>query len=110
MTALAWRKLLVTSKYLHRIIRYGVRNLPSVPFSRGEILPKILQTRADLPFARRNLQNGLKDRFYEEITDIHVRDQVARGRLVSSAIVVWKGEGEQRKGLYVINIRKQSKQ
>lgn len=55
------RKLLSTSKYLFSCIRYSVRDLPWVPFTRGEILPIIPQTRADLEIARRDLQNCLKD-------------------------------------------------
>lgn len=55
-------------KFLCCFRKYVVRDLILVPFTRDEILPTITQTRAELEFAQRDLQDGLKDGVYEDVS------------------------------------------
>lgn len=104
----AWKELLGTSDYLVRHIRYGIRDLPIIPFTEGRILPPIPQTEADKEFASADLSKGLREGIYEEVSSEYAMEQVARGRLVSSSFVVWQGDGSERKGRFVVNLHLQS--
>lgn len=103
----AWRSILGTSDYLARHIKFGVWDMPTVAFTEGEVPPPIPQTEDEKAFARADPVEGLKDGTYEEVGRDHELEQVRRGRLVSSAFVVWRGD--DRKGRFVVNLAKQSK-
>lgn len=105
----AWHRVLKTSPYLCRFIKFVVRDMPSVPFTNGEILAAIPQTEEDRVFGIADLEDGLKKGVYEEVTEDFVMEKVKEGLLCSSAFTVWKGEGEERKGRFVLNFHKQSK-
>lgn len=45
----------------------------------------------------------------EEVGKDEVERLMAAGRMVSSAFVVWQGDGEDRKGRFVVNLARQSK-
>lgn len=105
----AWRRLLKTSEYLCRFIQFGIRDMPSVPFSKGEILPAIPQTEEDKEFGLADLDDGIRMGVYEEVTRDYVTERVKNGLLCSSAFTVWQGEGEERKGRFVLNFHRQSK-
>lgn len=105
----AWKRLLGTSDYLVRQIRYGIRDLPSLPFTVGRVLPSIPQTEADRSFASADLAKGLQEGIYEGVSSGLIQEQLKQGKLVSSSFVVWQGEGQDRKGRFVINLHHQSK-
>lgn len=105
----AWKRLLGTSEFLVRSIRFGIRDLPTIPFTDGQILPPIPQTEADKEFASADLSKGLREGIYEKVSWDLVQERVREGALVSSSFVVWQGEGSERKGRFVINLHRQSK-
>ena len=105
----AWRKILGSSKYLCRHIRYGIKDMPSVPFVKGEVLPPIPQTEADKIFAQSDLNNGLRENIYEELSYEYAMRQVEDGKIISSSFVAWQGHGDEKKGRFIINLHKQSK-
>ena len=82
------------------------RELPIIPFTEGLELSEIPQTEEDKIFAREDLvcRNGI----YEEISHREVQEKKVEGKMISSAFVVWQGEGEERKGRFVIKFHKQS--
>ena len=104
-----WSSVLGASGYLTRAVRFGVRDMPTVPFTEGVILPAIPQTEEDRAFARNDLREGLRRGVYERVSGLYVREQVARGRMVSSAFTTWQGDGADRRGRFVINLHRQSK-
>lgn len=55
-----WGSVLGESEYLTRAIRFGVRDMPTVPFTAGRILPEIPQTEEDRAFARFDLKKGTR--------------------------------------------------
>lgn len=103
----AWSRILSTSPYLTRQIKYGIRDMPSVPFTEGIVLPIIPQTEEDKEFARMDISEGISGRIYEELSKDYVEERVKKGLMVSSAFVVW--QGEEKKGRFVINFHRQSK-
>ena len=105
----AWGVLLGASQYLVRSIKFGIRDPPTVPFTDGRVLPPIPQTEEDKMFASEDLRKGVKEGVYQEVSKAYALGQVRRGRLVSSAFVVWQGEGTERKGRFVLNFHRQSK-
>jgi hypothetical protein len=102
-----WRDMGAT-EYEVRAIRFGILDLPSIPFTSGVVLPAIPQTEEDLVFGREDLRAGCVSGIYEEVVTEEVREVVRTGRMVSSAFVVWQGEGVERKGRFVINFSRQS--
>jgi hypothetical protein len=97
------------TEYEVRAIRFGILDLPSIPFTSGVVLPAIPQTEEDLEFGREDLRAGCASGIYEEIGVEEVREAVSMGRMVSSAFVVWQREGTERKGRFVINFSRQSR-
>jgi hypothetical protein len=108
MRADRWRDMGAT-EYEVRAIRFGNLDLPSIPFTSGVVLPAIPQTEEDLVFGREDLRAGCASGIYEEIGVEEVREAVSMGRMVSSAFVVWQGEGVGRKGRFVLNFSQQSR-
>lgn len=104
-----WGRYLGASAFICRTIRYGVRDMPLVPFVNGEMLPPIPQTEEDKVFARAKIEEGCKEQTIREVTRDYAVSRVASGLLVSSSFVAWQGEGKDRRGRFVINLHKQSK-
>lgn len=105
----AWRSELGASEYLCRALRYGIREMPSVPFTGGTVLGEIPQSAEDISFAREDLRVGCVTGVYEELTREGARRILRTGKMCSSAFVVWQGDGAARKGRFVINFKQQSK-
>jgi hypothetical protein len=103
-----WRDMGAT-EYEVRAIRFGILDLPSIPFTSGVVLPAIPQTEEDLEFGREDLRAGCASGIYEDIGVEGMREAVSMGRMVSLAFVVWQGEGTERKGRFVINFSRQSR-
>lgn len=104
-----WHSVVRTSKYLCRHLTFGIRDMPSVAFTEGEVLLPIPQTQEDKEFGLSLLKKGMQNGIYEEVTRKHAMCIFAGGKIVSSAFVLWKGEEEKRKGRFVMNLAKQSK-
>ena len=102
----AWRSILGTSEYFVRHIKFGVRDMPTVAFTEGEVLPPISQTEDEEALARQDLKEGVKNGIYEEVGRAHALEQVRQGRLVSSAFLVRQGDG--KKGRFNVILSKQS--
>jgi hypothetical protein len=82
---------------------------PINPFHSGVVLPVMPQNREDLELGRCDIGAGFASGIYEEVGLEEVREAVCLGRMVSSAFVVWKGEGAERNGRFVINFSRQSR-
>lgn len=90
----AWRRTLKKSQYLCRHIQFGIRDMPTVPFEREKILPVIPKKGEDKQFGLSVITSGLLEVVYEEVSREYALDQVKKGKLVSSAFLIWKGEKE----------------
>ena len=95
-------------EYVVRSINNGIRDLPIIPFTEGLELSEIPQSEEDKIFAREDLEMGCRNGIYEEMSHREAQEKKVEGKMVSSAFVVWQGEGEERKGRFVINFHKQS--
>ena len=104
----AW-KALGASEYLTRQIRFGIRDMPTIPFKVGRKLPSIPQTEKDLSFASDKILKGVEGRVFEQVTEGYAHRCLREGKLISSAFVAWAGEGEDEKGRFVLNFHAQSK-
>lgn len=76
---------------------------PTNPLPDGRVLPPIPKSSEDKAFASEYLEQGLLDGIYEEVSKEFALEQVSLGRLISSAFVVWQGEGKDRKERFVVN-------
>ena len=95
-------------EYVVRSINNGIRDLPIIPFTEGLELSEIPQTEEDKIFAREDMEMGCRNGIYEGISHREVQEKKVEGKMVPSAFVVWQGEGEEKKGRFVINFHKQS--
>jgi hypothetical protein len=100
-----WREMGATV-YEGRAIRFGIFDLPSTPFTSEVILPA--ESREDLEFGKEYLAASCVAGIYEEVGLEEVREVIKTGRMVSSAFIVWQGDGTDRKGRFVINFARQS--
>lgn len=105
----AWREELSASEFVVRAIRFGIRDMPKIPFEAGFVMSRIPQSEEDEEFAEEELRERVRRREVEEIGEEEAMRIVAEGKIVSSAFVVWQGEGGARKGRFVINLSIQSK-
>ena len=105
----AWKDVLGASEFLCRNIRYGIRDMPTVPFVHGRKLPPIPQTAKDLSFACDKIRQGLDEGVFEEVGYLYAVGRMREGKLLSSAFVAWTGEGVDEKGSFVLNFHAQSK-
>lgn len=76
------------SEYLTRAIRYGVMDMPTVPFTEGLILGDLPQSTEDREFARSDLERGCRESVYEEITREEAYRLARKGHMISSAFTV----------------------
>jgi hypothetical protein len=102
-----WRDLGGT-EYEVRAIRFGILDLPLIPFTSGVVLPAIPQSEENL-LGREDLRAGCATGIHEKVSTEEVREVVRTGRMVSSAFTVWQGEEAERKGRFVINFARQSR-
>ena len=61
LRAEAWRSELGVNEYISRQIRYGVLDLPTVPFEDGTVLRELSQTAEDGKLAREDLAKGCRE-------------------------------------------------
>lgn len=54
-----WEKLLGTSNFLAHHTKFGIRDMSTVPFTDGRLLPSIPQTPEDKEFASEDLEKGI---------------------------------------------------
>lgn len=87
---------------------FGIRDMPKIPFTEGVVLAYIPQTEDDRSFATSYLRDGCRDGVYEEIPSAEAWLLVGEGKMLSSAFVVWQGNGKERKGRFVVNFHQQS--
>lgn len=64
-------KLRVRSKYLTRQIRYGIRDMPTMPFREGRGISSIPQNMKDLSFVSGKILEGVEGRFFEQVSEGH---------------------------------------
>jgi Reverse transcriptase (RNA-dependent DNA polymerase) len=67
------------------------------------------QSVEDLEFGVEDLRAGCEEGMYEEIHGEDMNVLQAKGRMISSAFVVWQDVVDGRKGRFVVNLSKQSK-
>lgn len=91
------------SQYLFRFIKYGIRDMHTVPFTKGEVLPAIPQSAGDREFGLADIEAGLRAGVSQEITKDYALQKVKEGLLVSSSFTVWQGDGEDLKGWFILN-------
>lgn len=82
--------------------------MSSIPFTLGQELGDVPQTEEDKEFALADLESGLKGGIYERVSPEYEQRKRKEGHMISSAFTVWSGEGEKRKGRFVINLHQQS--
>lgn len=103
-----WAAELGASAYVVRALKFGIRDMPAVPFKEGVVMGEVPQSAADRVFAEEDLRKGCNNRVYERVGVEEVRRLVRNGKMVSSAFTVWQGEGSERKGRFVVNLHRQS--
>ena len=104
-----WRSILKAPPFLVRMLKYGIKDPPIIPFTQGMIMSAVPQTLEDRSFASRKIAQGLAKRTIEEISEPSARKCARDGLLVSSSFVTWTGEGEEKRGRFVINLHRQRK-
>ena len=104
-----WRRM-GASAFLCRNIQFGIYEQPLRPFVAGQgvELGDIPQTGEDLEFGLEDLRKGLATGIYREVSRDHAQRALKAGAVISSAFVVWQGEGEERSGCFVVNLSRQS--
>ena len=108
LRAILWHQDLGASEYLVRAIRFGILDRPTMPFTEGIVLENIPQSEEKMAFGVQDLMKGCANGLYEELYE-YVRDRVREGNMVSSAFTVWQREGAERKGRFVVNLKRQRK-
>lgn len=103
-----WRSILRALLFLIRMLKYGVREEPIIHFTEGIIFPSVSQTKEDRVFDEQKINQGLKDRTIEQVTESYALECACRGMMVSSCFTTWTGEDADKKGRFVINLKLQS--
>lgn len=105
----AWRTVIAGSEYVERAVRFGIQDMPSVPFVQGRVLLVIPQSTEDKEFARGDLERGVREGIYERMGSAEVEELVKKGKMVFSAFVVWKWgrKGSEGTICYLISSAKQ---
>jgi hypothetical protein len=85
----SWR-LLGTSEFLCRAVKFGILEQPSIPFSSGEVMNPIPQTPKDLAFGREDLRAGCQEGIYEEVTTGEAERIRSTDAMISSSFEVWQ--------------------
>lgn len=62
-----------------------------------------------LEFAREDLRKGGLSGVYKVVSEAERVEALGKGHLISSALTLFQGDGEERKGRFVVNFSKQSK-
>ena len=95
-----WQSELGASEYLVRAIRYGIRDMPAVPFTDGLVLGEIPQSEEDRCFVPKDLLDRCQKGIYERVSSKEVEGIVQSGKMVSSAFVVWQGDEREKGAVY----------
>lgn len=98
-------KLIGASEYVIRMLKFGIWDPPTVPFTKRKIFPSIPQSAADLEFGVNELKEGCQQGVYQEISKDFAFEQVRADTYVSSAFIDWKS----RKERFIINLKDQSR-
>lgn len=96
------------SEFLERAVRYGVRDMPTVPFMEGVVFGEVPQGEEDLRFAEPEMEKMLKLRMVERVGEKEVWRLVRSGKMVSSAFVALKGDEGEKKGSFLLNFNSKS--
>lgn len=103
----AWSRILKTSPYLCRFIQFVIRDMPSVPFSKCEIIPAIHQTEKDRAHGLADIESSLNSGVYEEVSVDYAIQKMNDGLIISSSFTVWNGD-EDAKESFALNFHKES--
>ena len=76
-----WGTELRASEYVVRSIKYGIRDLPIIPFTEGLELSEIPQTDEDKIFAREDLEMGCRNGIYEEMSHREAQEKKVEGKI-----------------------------
>lgn len=104
-----WQSVLGASDYEVRMVRFGIRDMPTVPFTKGVVMGEIPQDERDLEFGLEELGTMVQSGMVEEVGWEEVGELVRGGKMVSNSFVVWQGEGDSKKGRFVVNFSEQSR-
>lgn len=63
----AWMTALGASGYVERVVRFGIRVLPTVMFRDGVVLGEIPQSAEDREFGKEDLKRVVRDGMYEMV-------------------------------------------
>ena len=102
--AAVWREMLGISPWMEDVLRRGISDMPTDPYTNVGIMGEIRQGSEDLEFGRKALEKGCgTQELYEELGRDEIDELVKRGYMVSAAFVHWEGTGEDgtRKGRFV---------
>lgn len=102
----SWSSIVGASPYLVQEIRLSIREMTTLSFKLGQRLGEMPQTEVDKTFAQADLASGLRNGIYEELSSRYAQRKRKEGLMVSSAFTVWAGEGEKRKGRFLINLHR----
>lgn len=80
-----------------------------VPLTEGLVIGDVLETEEDKAIAGKELERGVSVRIFGKISREEVDFIMGEGKLVSSSLRAWQGEGLERKATIVINFSRQRK-
>lgn len=63
----AWRQIINASQYSCRQIKFGIVEMPSIPFTKGKIIPYTTQTENDYMYDLSEIESVRKSGLYEEV-------------------------------------------
>lgn len=69
-----------------RAIKFGSRDVLTIPFNRDEVLPCIPQSKQDRTFVLHDLAERFNYDVYERVAVAHAMKMVSNGRLVSFGV------------------------
>lgn len=62
-----------------------------------------------LAFGRKDLLDGCRTKFDEDLSEIEIKAGSEAVRFVSSSFTMWQREGDEREGRFVMNLPRRSK-
>lgn len=104
-----WVTMLKVSPDFKAKLTDGLLDMPTDAVWGLPPMGPVPQSTEDVAFGVADLETGCKTGVVEEVDEEEVKDLIRRGYLVSSAFTIWQGEGEDRKGRFVVNFSRQSK-
>lgn len=96
---------------IYLLISFGVCERPSVPFGpgTGKELGDTSQDERDRTFAIEKLDEYCGGGITEKLSRKYARRCKVNGAVISSSFLAWQGREVDRKGRFVVNLSKQSK-